>query len=99
MKTKTYNPHPGEILLEEFLKPGGVTQYQLAKATGLQQSRLSSIINGKRGITAETALLIGTFFGTSPEMWLGLQNMHDLREAKKSIGPQVAKVVPYKKVA
>jgi len=99
MKTKTYNPHPGEILLEEFLKPGGVTQYKLAQAIGLPQSRLSSIINGKRSITAETAILLGKFFGTSPDMWLGLQNMYDLREAEKAIGARAAKVIPHQKAA
>jgi len=96
MKTANRNIHPGEILLEEYLKPAGITQYKLSKATGLPQSRLSNIISGKRGITAETAILLGRFFETAPELWLNLQNLFDLREAKYALGNQAEKVLPYK---
>jgi len=76
------NIHPGEVLLEEFLKPMGITAYRLAKETGVAQTRISQIIKGKRGLSAETALRLGKFFGVSAEFWLGLQNDFDLEESR-----------------
>ncbi|GAA4176813.1 HigA family addiction module antitoxin [Gryllotalpicola koreensis] len=73
---------PGEILLEEFLKPLGVTQYELAKRIGVDQSRISRIIRGKQAITADTALRLGAFFGTTPQFWLRLQEGYDLAIAR-----------------
>ncbi len=70
--------HPGEILLEEFMKPMGITQYRLAKDTGVSPGRIHQIVHGKRGITAETAMRLGRFFGTTPQFWLGLQNDYEL---------------------
>jgi addiction module HigA family antidote len=98
MKTKIRNIHPGEILLEEFMKPAELNQLKLAKATGIPQSRLSSIISGKRSITAETAILIGRFFGTTPDMWLGLQNHYDLRMAQIVVGERASKLRTYKQL-
>ncbi|NLV66149.1 MAG: HigA family addiction module antidote protein [Spirochaetes bacterium] len=74
------NIHPGEILEEEFLKPLNITAYRIAKETKISQTRISEIIKGKRGITADTALRFSKFFGTSPQFWLGLQNDFDLEE-------------------
>ena len=82
------NIHPGEVLLEEFLKPMGITAYRLAKETGVAQTRISQIIKGKRGLSAETALRLGKFFGVSAEFWLGLQNDFDLEEQKKLKAPE-----------
>lgn len=73
---------PGEMLVEEFLKPLGISQNQLALRTSLPMSRISAIIHGKRSITAETALKFARFFDNSPEFWLNLQIMHDLSKAK-----------------
>ncbi|MCH6468569.1 HigA family addiction module antitoxin [Sinomonas terrae] len=73
---------PGEILLEEFLEPFGVSQYELAKRIGVDQSRISRIIRGKQAITADTALRLSVFFGTSPQFWLRLQEGYDLAHAR-----------------
>ena len=78
------NIHPGEVLNEEFLVPMGITPYRLAKETGMPESRISSIIHGRRGITADTAIRLSRFLGTSPEFWLNLQNMYDLEKEEKS---------------
>ena len=72
------NIHPGEVLLEEFLKPLSVSAYRLAKEIEIPQTRLSQIIKGARRITADTALRLGLYFGNSPNFWLGLQNDYDL---------------------
>ena len=77
---KLANVHPGEILLEEFLKPMEITAYRLSKSIGIPQTRTSLIIKGKRGITADTALRLSKYFGTSPKFWLGLQDDYDLEE-------------------
>ena len=74
------NVHPGEILLEEFLIPMEITAYRLSKSIGIPQTRTSQIIKGKRGITADTALRLSKYFGTSPKFWLGLQDDYDLEE-------------------
>ena len=74
--------HPGEILKEEFLVPMKVTQYRLAKEMGVDATRIHSIVKGKRAITAETALLLGRFFGNSPGFWMGLQSQYDLEVAQ-----------------
>lgn len=78
------NIHPGEILLEEFLIPMGISAYRMSKATFLPQTRISEIIKGKRSISADTALRLAKFFGTSPKFWLGLQADFDLEEASKT---------------
>ena len=74
--------HPGEILRSEFLDELGVTPYALAKNTGIDKGNLSRIINGKSAITADTALRLGCFFGTSPDSWMNLQVRYDLEVAK-----------------
>ena len=78
------NPvHPGEILLEEFLKPGGVTQTAFAKKLGWTHARLNELIKGKRGITAEAALDMANALGTSAKLWMNLQATYDLDQAMK----------------
>lgn len=73
---------PGEILLEEFLEPFGLSQYELAKRIGVDQARISRIVRGKQSITANTALRLGVFFGTTPQFWLRLQEGYDLALAR-----------------
>lgn len=73
---------PGEILLEEFLEPFNLSQYELAKRIGVDQARISRIVRGKQAITADTALRLGAFFGTTPQFWLRLQEGYDLAVAR-----------------
>ena len=77
------NIHPGEVLLEEFLKPLNISAYRLSKDIGIPQTRTSEIIKGNRSITADTALRLSYYFGNSAKFWLGLQNDFDLEEQKK----------------
>lgn len=79
------NIHPGEILNEEFLKPLEITAYRLSKDLGIPQTRVSEIIKGRRRITADTALRLSKYFGTSPKFWLGLQNDYDIEEEQNQI--------------
>jgi len=81
--------HPGEMLQELFLIPGGISPYRLAKGTGLTQTRIGQILQGKRGITAETALRLARFFGNSPEVWLGMQAQYDLRVAEEQFKERI----------
>jgi len=81
---KLSNIHPGEVLLEEFLKPMNISAYRLSKDLGIPQTRISEIIKGHRSITADTAIRLSYYFGNSAKFWLGLQNDFDLEEEKKS---------------
>ena len=85
--------HPGEILLEEFMKPLGISINGLARDIGVPPGRISAIVNGKRAITADTALRLGKYFGVSPEIWTGLQADYDLRVAKRTSWPVIEKRV------
>ena len=87
--------HPGEILLEEFMKPMKVSINRLARDIAVSPGRISAIVNCKRAITADTALRLGRYFGTSPEVWMGLQADFELRVAMRTIGPEVEKRVHY----
>jgi addiction module HigA family antidote len=79
MKKKKIPPvHPGEILDGEFLRPLGISQYQAAKAMGVSPRRINEIVRGKRGISADTALRLGKYFGVEPQFWLNMQNRYDL---------------------
>jgi addiction module HigA family antidote len=79
MKNKKLPPiHPGEILIEEFLKPMGISQYRLAKDISVPPRRINEIVHGKRSISADTALRLGRFFGMAPQFWLNLQTRFDL---------------------
>ena len=82
---KVGNIHPGEILLEEFLNPMGISQNALARAIGVPPRRINEIVLGKRGITADTALPLSRAFGTREGFWMGLQADYDLEEARKLI--------------
>ena len=86
------NVHPGEILLEEFLKPMNITAYKLSKDIGIPQTRTSAILKGVRGITADTALRLSLYFGTSPKFWLGLQDDFDLEQALKNKQTELNKI-------
>jgi len=80
---------PGEILREEFLRPLGISINRLARDLGVPPNRVSAIVNGKRAITADTALRLGTYFRVSPELWLDLQSDYDLRVLRRAAGPQI----------
>lgn len=77
--------HPGEILLEEFLQPMGISINRLARDIQVPPGRISTIVNGKRAVSADTALRLSAYFGTSPELWLNLQTDYDLRITRRSI--------------
>lgn len=81
--------HPGEILLEDFMEPLGLSQYALAKAIHVYPRRINEIVQGKRAITADTALRLARFFGTSAEVWMNLQALYDLETAKDELAVQV----------
>jgi antitoxin HigA-1 len=88
------NIHPGEILLEDFLKPLGITPYRLAKDIGVQQSRVSQILRGERAITLDTAIRLSRYFGTTPRVWLNLQIAYDLEELHIADDPTYATIQP-----
>ena len=81
---------PSEILLEEFMKPLGISINTLSRAVNVPPNRISGIVNGKRSITADTALRLGKYFSVSPEIWLDLQSDYDIRVAQRTIWPQIA---------
>ena len=85
--------HPGEILMEEFLRPMDISLSQLARDIGVPAGRISQIVRGKRAITADTALRLGKYFGVSPEMWLGLQSDYELRLARRTAGKEINRTV------
>lgn len=89
---KLPNIHPGEVLLEEFLVPMEISQNALARATEVPPRRINEIVLGKRGITADTALRLAAYFGTSEGFWLGLQSDFDLEEARAGIAKDLMRV-------
>jgi addiction module HigA family antidote len=91
---KLNNIHPGEILLEEFLKPMEISQTRLANAIDVPPRRINEIVLGKRGITADTALRLARVFGTSVQFWMCLQDEYELREAQKEIADQLKQMQP-----
>lgn len=86
------NIHPGEVLLEEFLLPMGISQNALARAADVPPRRINEIVLGKRGITADTAVRLAAALGTSERFWLGLQADYDLEEAHRVLGKAVARI-------
>ncbi|MFZ3072157.1 MAG: HigA family addiction module antitoxin [Thermodesulfobacteriota bacterium] len=92
-KKKLHPVHPGEILLEEFLKPMGLSQNRLALGIGVHPRRINEIVLGKRKITADTALRLARFFGISAEFWLGLQSQYDLEVTSDELGERLDKEV------
>jgi len=94
MKSKLLaNITPGEILQEEFLKPMGITQYRLAKDITVPARRINEIVNGQRGITADTALRLGRYFGMAAQFWLNLQNQYDLEQEEAKLKNRLQKEV------
>ena len=93
MATKLPPVHPGEVLLEEFLRPMAVSQYRLAKSISVPPRRVNEIVHGKRAITADTALRLSRFFGTSERFWLNLQARYDLDVEKDRLGDRLEKEV------
>lgn len=90
------NPHPGEILQEEFLEPLKLSQNALAQAIGVPANRINEIIRGRRGITADTDLRLARFFKLSEGYWLRLQNTYDMMEARREVGKDIGKIKPFK---
>ena len=88
-------PHPGEILLEEFLKPMGITKYRLAKELGVSQRRIGEIVTGNRGITADTGLRLSKFFGMSDGFWIGLQADYDQAMTKDAMSRVLDRITPW----
>jgi addiction module HigA family antidote len=92
--------HPGEILLEDFLKPMGITRYRLAKSIGVSQRRVDEICAGKRAVTADTALRLARFFDTDAQSWMNLQAEYDLETAEISLAKRIDREVkPLKEAA
>ena len=85
--------HPGEILLEEFLKPMGISQYRLAKDISVDPRRINEIVHGQRSISADTALRLGRYFATSARLWINLQSHYDLEIQEELIGDRLEKEV------
>jgi addiction module HigA family antidote len=93
MDTKMAPIHPGEVLLEDFLGPMGLSQYRLAQGIGVHPRRVNQIVHGKRSITADTALRLARFFGTSAEFWMNLQTHFDLENLRDALGARIAQEV------
>ena len=94
MKTKKLPPmHPGEILLHDFMEPLGLSQYALAKAIGVTPIRISQIVRGQRGVSADTALRLSRYFGTRAAWWLDLQNHYDLEVARERSEAEITRRV------
>ncbi len=85
--------HPGEVLLEDFMKPLGLSQYRLAKDIGVTPIRISQIVNGKRSVTVDTAMRLGRYFGTSAGVWLRLQVRYDLEVGEQEIMEKINREV------
>ena len=90
---------PGEMLKEEFLAEYGLSQNQLAKAVGISPNRIAEIVNNRRRITADTALRLGLYFGNSPEFWMNLQSLYDLKKARRNLTPEEEKRIKALRVA
>lgn len=97
MAEKLYPPiHPGEVLMEDFIKGFGITQNKLAVSIGVPPRRINEIVHGKRAITADTALRLGRYFGIEPQFWLNLQTRYDLELAEDLVGSQVNEIATLK---
>ena len=96
---KLLNIHPGEVLLEEFLKPLEISQYRLSKELNIPQTRISEIVKGKRRISADTALRLSRYFGNSAKFWLGLQMDYDLEQFSKELESELNQIEERKNAA
>lgn len=90
------NITPGEILVEDFMRPNGLTQAALAAGLGVMPMTVNQIVHGKRAISAEVALRLGRFFGISPQFWLHLQSHHELEKASDAVGAKLRQIRPLK---
>jgi addiction module HigA family antidote len=90
--TDFFPTHPGEILLHEFMEPMGITQYALAKAIGVPQTRVGQIVHGRRGITADTALRLARALGLSDAFWVNMQSRYDLDMARVELGEKLRQI-------
>ena len=88
------NPHPGEILQEEFLEPFGMSQNALAQAIGVPSNRINELVRGRRSVTADTDLRLARYFGLSEGYWLRLQNTYDMMEVRREAGKAIAQIKP-----
>lgn len=86
--------HPGEILMEDFIEGFGITQNKLAVSIGVPPRRINEIVHGKRGITADTALRLARYFGTSDEFWMNLQSNYELRLERRVLAGTIAEIAP-----
>jgi len=86
--------HPGEVLMEDFIKGFGVTQHRVAVAIGVPPRRINEIVHGSRGVSADTALRLGRYFGTSAQFWLNLQSQYDLDVAQDGLAEQIEAITP-----
>jgi addiction module HigA family antidote len=91
--------HPGEVLREDLLKELGISEYRLAKDIGVPPLRINQIVKGKRSITADTALRLGRYFGTSAEFWMNMQAHYDLEVARDRLEPRINREVQQRKAA
>ena len=91
--------HPGEILMEEFIEGFGITQNKLAVAIGVPPRRINEIVHGKRGITADTAVRLARYFGTSEEFWMNLQSHYELRIQRAQLANEVAGITPLQRAS
>lgn len=87
--------HPGEVLMEDFIEGFGITQNKLAVSIGVPPRRINEIVHGKRGITADTALRLAKYFGTSAEFWINLQTHYELDLAEDRVAEQIAAITPF----
>lgn len=92
-------PHPGEVLLEDFLKPMAISQYRLAQEIGVPPRRINEIVKAQRAISADTALRLGAFFGTDAESWINLQSDYELRQARSKIAKVLSGIHKFDPVA
>ena len=86
--------HPGEVLMEDFIKGFGVTQHRVAVAIGVPPRRINEIVHGSRGVSADTALRLGRYFGTSAQFWLNLQSRYDIDVAQDGLAEQIEAITP-----
>jgi addiction module HigA family antidote len=88
--------HPGEILMEDFIEGFGITQNKLAVSIGVPPRRINEIVHGKRGITADTAIRLARYFGTSEEFWMNLQSNYELRRERRALRDKISEITPLK---
>ncbi|WP_175972792.1 HigA family addiction module antitoxin [Corynebacterium sp. Marseille-Q2823] len=95
MSTKLYPPiHPGEVLNEDFIEAFGISQHKLAVEIGVPPRRINEVVHGKRGITADTALRLGKYFGIEPQYWLNLQSRYELEVAEDAVADEIDGIRP-----